>query len=57
MQSSIVQVFQKDLEWFLDGEDAKPDITPQKGSRGGIHGMALEPGFLFSNDILQDICS
>jgi len=53
MLEVIAQVFQKDLDWFLDGEDAEPDITPQKGSRGGIHGMALEPGFLFSNDILQ----
>jgi transcriptional regulator with XRE-family HTH domain len=53
MLEVIAQVFQKDLDWFLDGEDSEPDITPQKGSRGGIHGMALEPGFLFSNDILS----
>ena len=53
MLEVIAQVFQKDLDWFLDGEDSEPDITPQNGSRGGIHGMALEPGFLFSNDILQ----
>ncbi|MEB5597743.1 DUF3612 domain-containing protein, partial [Vibrio cholerae] len=26
---------------------------PEKGNRGGISGMALEPSFLFSNDILQ----
>lgn len=32
----------------------EPDeITPVKGNRGGISGMALEPSFLFSNDILQ----
>ena len=53
MLQVIAEVFQKDLEWFLDGEDAGQDLTPQKGSRGGISGMALEPGFLFSNDILQ----
>ncbi|WP_231916778.1 DUF3612 domain-containing protein [Rheinheimera sp. SA_1] len=53
MLTVIAQVFQKDLEWFLDGEEQQLDITPAKGSRGGIHGMALEPGFLFSNDILQ----
>lgn len=27
--------------------------NPDKGNRGGISGMALEPSFLFSNDILQ----
>ncbi|KKO50308.1 MerR family transcriptional regulator [Arsukibacterium sp. MJ3] len=53
MLQVIAEVFQKELEWFLDGEDAEQDLTPQKGSRGGISGMALEPGFLFSNDILQ----
>ncbi len=53
MLTVVAQVFQKDLEWFLDGEEQQLDITPAKGSRGGIHGMALEPGFLFSNDILQ----
>ena len=53
MLAVIAQVFQKDPDWFLDGEEQQLDITPTKGSRGGIHGMALEPGFLFSNDILQ----
>jgi transcriptional regulator with XRE-family HTH domain len=53
MLEVIAEVFQKDLDWFLDGEDNEQDLTPQKGSRGGISGMALEPGFLFSNDILQ----
>lgn len=53
MLTVIAQVFQKEPEWFLDGEEQQLDITPTKGSRGGIHGMALEPGFLFSNDILQ----
>ena len=53
MLQVIAEVFQKDIDWFLDGEDDGQDLTPQKGSRGGISGMALEPGFLFSNDILQ----
>ena len=53
MLQVIAEVFQKDVEWFLDGEEQQLDITPQKGSRGGVSGMALEPGFLFSNDILQ----
>ena len=49
----IAEVFQKDVNWFLDGEPQEQDIIPLKGSRGGIRGMALEPSFLFSNDILQ----
>ena len=49
----IAQVFQKDVNWFLDGVPEDQDIIPLKGSRGGISGMALEPSFLFSNDILQ----
>lgn len=53
MLEVIAEVFQKDLDWFLDGEEQEDDIIPTKGSRGGIHGMPLEPGFLFSNDILQ----
>src|SRR5690606_8782279 len=39
MLEVIAEVFQKDLDWFLDGEDAGEDLTPQKGSRGGISGM------------------
>jgi transcriptional regulator with XRE-family HTH domain len=53
MLQVIAEVFQKEPDWFLDGEEQQLDITPQKGSRGGVSGMALEPGFLFSNDILQ----
>jgi transcriptional regulator with XRE-family HTH domain len=53
MLEVIALVFQKDLNWFLDDDPEQADITPQKGSRGGISGMALEPSFLFSNDILQ----
>ncbi|MBY7666894.1 DUF3612 domain-containing protein [Vibrio anguillarum] len=53
MLEVIAQVFQKDPAWFLDDEPGQTDITPDKGNRGGISGMALEPSFLFSNDILQ----
>ncbi|RSD31155.1 DUF3612 domain-containing protein [Vibrio pectenicida] len=53
MLEVIANVFQKDPSWFLDDEPEKVDITPMKGNRGGIHGMALEPSFLFSNEILQ----
>ncbi|WP_430457995.1 DUF3612 domain-containing protein [Rheinheimera sp.] len=53
MLEVIAEVFQKAPDWFLDGEEAGHDLTPAKGSRGGISGMALEPGFLFAPDILQ----
>ncbi|QTG97638.1 helix-turn-helix transcriptional regulator, partial [Vibrio furnissii] len=51
MLEVIAEVFQKDPAWFLDDEPEQADITPDKGNRGGISGMALEPSFLFSNDI------
>ena len=53
MLTVIATVFQKELNWFLDDEPEPQDITPDKGNRGGISGMALEPSFLFSNEILQ----
>lgn len=54
MLSVIADVFQKDIDWFLDDQPSdEAIITPNKGNRGGINGMPLEPSFLFSNDILQ----
>jgi transcriptional regulator with XRE-family HTH domain/Zn-dependent peptidase ImmA (M78 family) len=53
MLSVIAAVFQKEVEWFLDDVPEDAAITPDKGRHGGISGMALEPSFLFSNDILQ----
>ncbi|MCJ8269471.1 MAG: helix-turn-helix domain-containing protein, partial [Psychrosphaera sp.] len=53
MLEVIAEVFQKNMDWFLDGVPDEQDIIPVKGRRGGISGMALEPSFLFSNDILQ----
>ncbi len=54
MLSVIADVFQKDVDWFLDDQPSDDAIiTPNKGNRGGINGMPLEPSFLFSNDILQ----
>lgn len=53
MLEVIASVFQKEVDWFLDDVPEQEDITPDKGSRGGISGMPLEPSFLFSNDILQ----
>jgi len=53
MLEVIATVFQKQPEWFLDDAAEVQDIIPNKGNRGGIRGMALEPSFLFSNEILQ----
>ncbi len=53
MLAVIAAVFQKEVSWFLDDAPEEQAITPDKGRRGGVSGMPLEPGFLFSNDILQ----
>lgn len=53
MLKVVASVFQKDVEWFLDDVPEEQGIVPVKGNRGGISGMALEPGFLFSPEILQ----
>ncbi|CAH9061224.1 hypothetical protein PSECIP111951_02442 [Pseudoalteromonas holothuriae] len=53
MLENLSAVFQKPVTWFLDNEPEAASITPTKGNHGGIVGMALEPNFLFSNDILQ----
>jgi transcriptional regulator with XRE-family HTH domain len=53
MLDVIAQVFQKPVEWFLDNESETSTIVPDKGKKGGISGVPLEPSFLFSNDILQ----
>ncbi|MFK7861646.1 MAG: DUF3612 domain-containing protein [Granulosicoccus sp.] len=54
MLTVIAEVFQKELSWFLDNVPDEAAIVPDKGSRGGMRGMSLEPGFLFSKDILQN---
>ncbi|QTH73594.1 DUF3612 domain-containing protein [Pseudoalteromonas xiamenensis] len=53
MLENLSTVFQKPVEWFLDNEPEPTEIIPTKGNSGGISGMALEPNFLFSKDILQ----
>ncbi|GHF96447.1 DUF3612 domain-containing protein [Thalassotalea marina] len=54
MLEVIGQVFQKDLAWFLDDTPEESAITPTRNKRGGgLSGMALEPSFLFTQDILQ----
>ncbi|WP_426369137.1 DUF3612 domain-containing protein [Pseudocolwellia sp. HL-MZ7] len=49
----IATIFQKKPAWFLDDEKEEEAVTPIKKSIGGISGMALEPNFLFTNEILQ----
>jgi len=48
----IADVFQKDINWFYDEvlEEEAIELEPKSG---GIEGIPLEPGFLFSNDLLQ----
>lgn len=53
MLGVIAHIFQKDVSWFLDNVPEEEVTTPVKGNRGGILGMALEPSFLFSKDILE----
>ncbi|MEX2126287.1 MAG: DUF3612 domain-containing protein [Woeseia sp.] len=48
----IAGIFQKDIKWFFD--ETLQDETVDPGPKsGGIEGIPLEPGFLFSNDLLQ----
>jgi len=53
MLEVIAMVFQKEPDWFLDDASEEEAIVPHRGNHGGISGMALEPGFLFTNEILQ----
>lgn len=48
----LASVFQKNPRWFLDGN---PDVAPGPAPRrqGGITRPPLEPGFLFSRDLLE----
>ena len=48
----IADIFQKDIGWFFDESVEDIAIEPEPES-GGISGMPLEPGFLFSNELLQ----
>ena len=53
MLEVIASIFQKDLEWFYDDSDEQEPLVSPKKTAGGIAGIALEPGFLFSKDHLQ----
>jgi transcriptional regulator with XRE-family HTH domain/Zn-dependent peptidase ImmA (M78 family) len=47
----IAEIFQKELTWFYDEslEDDVIDVAPS----AAVRGMPLEPGFLFSENLLQ----
>ena len=56
MLKVIADVFQKDIRWFLDESPEKESIIDiDNNQKGGIAGVALEPGFLFSKDHLQSV--
>ncbi|MFQ5547900.1 MAG: DUF3612 domain-containing protein [Woeseia sp.] len=48
----IADIFQKDVSWFYDETLEEEAIEPVPRP-GGLDGIPLEPGFLFSNDLLQ----
>ena len=54
MLAVIAEVFQKESDWFLDDVPDEAATVPDKGNRGGVRGMSLEPGFLFTTEILQN---
>jgi transcriptional regulator with XRE-family HTH domain len=47
----LAAVFQKDPRWFLD-ENPEVEIEP-RATRGGAARIPLEPGFLFSRELLE----
>ena len=47
----LASVFQKDPRWFLD-ENPEVEIAP-RDIRGGATRIPLEPGFLFSRELLE----
>jgi len=53
MLEVIASVFQKQMEWFLDDVSTDEAVNPVVSNRGGLTGIALEPSFLFGQDILQ----
>ena len=47
----VAEIFQKDISWFFDEslDDTAIDTAPE----APVSGMPLEPGFLFSENLLQ----
>jgi len=49
----LADVFQKEIEWFLDESIPLEPVQKVSGSLPGIDMMSLEPNFLFSKEILE----
>jgi transcriptional regulator with XRE-family HTH domain/Zn-dependent peptidase ImmA (M78 family) len=49
----MAEVFQKEIEWFLDESLPSAPVQKISGSLPGIDMMSLEPNFLFSKEILE----
>lgn len=47
----IADIFQKDVDWFYDETLDEQALDPAPDA--AVHGMPLEPGFLFSEALLQ----
>ena len=52
MVNIIADIFQKDMRWFYD-ESLEDDVIDPTPSTSAVVGMPLEPGFLFSENLLQ----
>jgi transcriptional regulator with XRE-family HTH domain len=48
----LAEVFQRSTDWFLD-ESLGVDAVPARRETGGRRGMALEPAFLFSKEMME----
>jgi len=49
----LSQIFQKDLEWFLDDTIQDEPLDNNDKIHSSIDSMSLEPNFLFSKEILE----
>jgi transcriptional regulator with XRE-family HTH domain len=52
MLAMLAGIFGKSSAWFLD-QNTELAAEPKPAARGGLAAMPLEPGFLFSHDLLQ----
>jgi len=52
MLALLAGIFDKSPEWFLD-QNTELAPEPKPVARGGLAAMPLEPGFLFSHDLLR----
>ena len=54
MLTMLAGIFSKEARWFLD-ENTEIESAPPKRERGGLAAMPLEPAFLFSHELLQNV--